>query len=162
MSKPSQEASPVKVCLAAAPGGHLQELLKLRPAYQDFPHFLVTNRAAARADQPVARTYLVRDYGSGGIVRRMVALVAMCVHSVVIYLRERPNVLLTTGPATGLPLAMLVRLRGGLVIFIECSAQVVTPSKSGRQFRRIAHHFFVQWPSLRAHYPDAEYGGLLL
>jgi len=158
----SSPADRLRICLAAAPGGHLEELLRLRPAYEAFAHFLVTNRTGIRGDLPIARTYHVPDYGRGGRVRRTLALTTLFARSFLIYLRERPNVVLTTGPATGLPLALLVRLRGGLVIFIECSAQVVTPSRSGLQFRRIADHFFIQWPALRSHYPDAEYGGLLL
>lgn len=152
----------LRLCLAAAPGGHLDELLSLRPAYADLPHFFVLNRAAARRHDPLGRVWWVPDYGLGGRLRRVVALAQLSIQSVRIYVAERPNALITTGPLTGLPLALLIRARGGRVIFIECSAQVMTPSRSGRLFRFLAHRFFIQWPSLQRHYPNAEHAGLLL
>jgi beta-1,4-N-acetylglucosaminyltransferase len=152
----------LRVALAAAPGGHLTELLSLAPAYADLPHFFVLSRSPARAEDPLGRVYWVADYGPGRLPRRLAALCRLAAASLRIYRTERPNVLLTTGPAVGLPLALLIRARGGRVLFIECSAQVTQPSRSGRLFHPIAQRFFVQWPGLRAHYPRAEYGGPLL
>lgn len=152
----------LRVALAAAPGGHLTELLSLAPAYADLRHFYVISRSPARTDDPLGRVYWVADYGPGRLPRRLAALYRLASASVRIYHAERPNVLLTTGPAVGLPLALLIRARGGRVLFIECSAQVTRPSRSGRLFQPIAQRFFVQWPALRAHYPRAEYGGPLL
>lgn len=86
----------------------------------------------------------------------------MTARSVGIWLRERPNVLISTGPFTGFPLAVLVRASGGKVIYVECSAQVVSPSRSGRAFHRLANRFFVQWETLLPHYARAEYEGPLL
>lgn len=155
--------SPVRVCLTSSAGGHFAELLRLRPAYDDLPHFYVLPRNAARErDRSLGRVHWVADYGKGRLGRRVAAVGALTVRSLVIYLRERPNVVLTTGAATGLPLALLVRAGGGRVIYVECSAQVRTPSRTGRAFRWIAEPFFVQWPALLRHYPRAEYGGLLL
>lgn len=159
----SERLSPVRICLTASAGGHFAELLRLRPAYVDLPHFYMLPRNAARAqDSSIGRVYWVPDYGRGGRWRRIVAIGVLAARSVGIYLRERPNVVLTTGAATGLLLALLVRATGGRVIYVECSAQVRTPSRSGRAFRWIAQPFFVQWPTLLRHYPRSEYGGLLL
>lgn len=152
----------LRVALAAAPGGHLTELLSLAPAYSDLPHFYVISRSPARTDDPLGRVYWVADYGPGRLPRRLAALCQLSATSLRIYFTERPNVLLTTGPAVGLPLALLIRARGGRVLFIECSAQVTNPSRSGRLFHPFAQRFFVQWPALRAFYKRAEYGGPLL
>ena len=159
----SQRLSPVRICLTASAGGHFAELLRLRPAYADLPHFYMLPRNAARAqDSSIGRVYWVPDYGRGVTWRRTAATGELAVRSIAIYLRERPNVVITTGAATGLLVALLVRATGGRVIYVECSAQVRTPSRSGRIFRWIAQPFFVQWPTLTRHYPGCEYGGLLL
>lgn len=102
------------------------------------------------------------DYGRRSAGPRVRALARLALGSLRIWWVERPNVVITTGPFTGFPLAVLVRATGGLVIYVECSAQVVSPSRSGRLFSRLANRFYVQWPALRRHYPKAEYEGLLL
>lgn len=159
----SERLSPVRICLTASAGGHFAELLRLRHAYVDLPHFYVLPHNAARAqDSSIGRVRWVPDYGCGGRWRRTVAIGELAMRSVWIYLWERPNVVLTTGAATGLLIALLVRASGGRVIYVECSAQVRTPSRSGRVFRWVAQPFFVQWPTLLRHYPGSEYGGLLL
>lgn len=150
------------ICLVAAPGGHLTELLNLRPAYEQFPHFFVLNAHDGRTDGRLGRVHHVPDYGVGGPVRRVLAVVRLLGASVRIFLAERPTVLLTTGPATGLGLALLVRATGGNVVYVECSAQVNVPSRSGRAFHHISDRFYVQWPGLLEYYPRAEYHGLLL
>lgn len=159
----SVRLSPVRICLTSSAGGHFAELLRLRPAYVDFPHFYVLPHNAARAQESsIGRVHWVPDYGRGGRWHKTAALSVLAARSVEIFLRERPNVVLTTGAATGLLLAILVRATGGRVLYIECSAQVRTPSRSGRVFRWIAQLLFVQWPTLLRHYPRSEYGGLLL
>jgi len=132
------------------------------PAYENHPHFFVVNSYEGRTDGRLGRVHHVPDYGIGGPVRRVLAAAGLLLCSVRIFLAERPNVLVTTGPATGLVLAVLVRATGGHVVYVECSAQVTVPSRSGRAFRWLAHRFYVQWPTLLEHYPNAEYRGLLL
>lgn len=150
------------ICLAAAPGGHLAELLNLRAAYEPFPHFFVLNAHDGRTDGRLGRVHHVPDYGVGSRARRMLAIARLIAASIRIFVVERPTVLLTTGPATGLALAVLIRATGGHVVYVECSAQVTVPSLSGRAFHRLADRFYVQWPRLLPHYPRAEYHGLLL
>lgn len=150
------------ICLAAAPGGHLAELLSLRPAYEQYPHFYLLNAHEGRTDGRLGRVRHVPDYGVGSPIRRARAVVRLLRASVRIFLEERPTVLLTTGPATGLGLAVLVRATGGHVIYVECSAQVSARSRSGQAFHHLADRFYVQWPDLLEHYPRAEYHGLLL
>lgn len=152
----------IRLCLACAPGGHLAELLSLSQTYERFPRFFVINRGFAGDDLNPCGIYSVSDYGRGTILYRLIAVLRLLVESIVIYLRERPNAILTTGPSTGFFLALLIRANGGKVIFVECSAQVSRLSKSGLLFRFIAHRFFVQWPGLSKRYSGTEYFGLLL
>lgn len=72
---PSRPA--VRVGLAAAAGGHLTELLSLRPAYEEFSHFYVLNRHPARAPDQLGRVYWVPDYGRGDAARRALSMVGL-------------------------------------------------------------------------------------
>jgi glycosyltransferase involved in cell wall biosynthesis len=152
----------LRIALAAAPGGHFAELLRLRPVYSEYSHFYITNPSDVRDAGQLGRVYWVPDYGAGGRIRRKLALLKLVMISMRIWLTERPNVLISTGPFTGFPLALLIRATGGRVIYVECSAQVETPSLSGRLYRYLANRFYVQWPSLLRRYPNATYRGTLL
>jgi len=152
----------LRIALAAAPGGHFAELLRLRPVYSEYTHFYVTNPSGIRDGRRLGRVYWVPDYGVGGGIRRKLVLLKLTMISMRIWLMERPNVLISTGPFTGFPLALLVRATGGRVIYVECSAQVETRSRSGLLYRYLANRFYVQWPSLLRRYPNAIYRGTLL
>ena len=120
------------------------------------------NGGPLKAECRSARVYVMPDYGSGNLMFQAARLLLLMLRSVILFYRERPNVLISTGPLTGIFVAILVRFSGGQVLFVECSAQVTRPSRSGRLFYLISNCFYVQWESLKEYYPAAEYRGLLL
>lgn len=155
-------SSRLRVCLAAAQGGHLAELLTLRQTYEDYDHFYILNDGPLQATCDLARVHIMPDYGSGNPIVRAARLMFLMWRSVVLFVRHHPNVLISTGPLTGIFMALLVRLNGGQVLFVECSAHVTQPSRSGKLFYLISSAFYVQWESLIEYYPNAEYLGPLL
>ena len=163
MGQDNMQLTPkLKICVAAAQGGHLTEILKLQYIYECHNHFYVLNDGPINMEIKSAPVYIMPDYGSGNPILRSFRLLILIYRSVILFYRERPDVIISTGPLTGLFIAILVRLRGGQVLFIECSAQVTHPSRSGRLFYLISNCFYIQWESLKEYYPNAEYRGLLL
>lgn len=73
----------------------------------------------------------------------------------------KPDAVLTSGPSVAVPACALARLVGAKVIFVETGSRVTALSMTGRIMYRIAHLFFVQWPTLQERYPKATYAGRL-
>jgi UDP-N-acetylglucosamine transferase subunit ALG13 len=83
--------------------------------------------------------------GAGRLIWRSLGLV----------LRRRPRLVITSGSGIIVPFCVLARLAGAKIVFIETSARVTGPSRSGRVLARIAHRVIVQWEEMCAVYPGA-------
>lgn len=81
--------------------------------------------------------------------------------SIVIFLRERPDIILTTGAHTAVPMCYIAKLFGKKVVFIESYAKTSSANLSGKLVYPIADLFVVQWEPMQEIYPDAVYGGTL-
>ena len=80
-----------------------------------------------------------------------------------ILLRERPNVILSTGAGPVVPFSLVGRfIFGTRVVFVETVTRFRAPSLTGRMMYRIAHDFFYQWRTLEKFFPKGTYGGPLL
>jgi UDP-N-acetylglucosamine:LPS N-acetylglucosamine transferase len=81
-----------------------------------------------------------------------------------IFLRERPDALISVGAEIAIPAFLVNKLlfrRPSL--YIESLARIGTPSLTGRVLRRLAGRVFVQWPTVLDYYGGAaEYHGRLL
>ncbi|HED05396.1 MAG TPA: hypothetical protein ENI61_01770 [Ignavibacteria bacterium] len=153
-----------KIALCCASGGHYDEMMVIIKGLRYLNKFLVVSRSFSNREEDDSdiQKYYVIDYGDTNFIRKIYKLCILFFQNIWIFYKEKPNVVITTGPATGLILSILVRSIGGKVVFIECSAQVERPSISGRLYYHIAHKFFVQWSPLLKYYPKAIYKGQLL
>lgn len=80
-----------------------------------------------------------------------------------LFRRERPELVVSTGAEIAIPAVCVAKLLRIPVIYVECGAQVRTPSGSGRVIYHLADAFFVQWPELLGAYgPRARYAGSLV
>ena len=79
-----------------------------------------------------------------------------CVHLI---WTASPDLVLVNGPGTCVPVAVLARLSGSRVIFVESWCRVESLSLTGRVLYYVAHRFVVHWPELVDRYPRAEYLG---
>jgi UDP-N-acetylglucosamine:LPS N-acetylglucosamine transferase len=79
-----------------------------------------------------------------------------------IVLKERPDVILSTGAAAGCLLCFLGKLRGAKVIWLDSITNTERLSLSGRMVRYIADLFLVQWSELAVKYKNVEYIGAVI
>lgn len=147
-----------KICFAASSGGHLEELLMLRPLMDRYDSFIVTERTAYRtAVGEIRCRYLLQ------VNRRektcLLKLLVNALRSLRIYWEERPDVVVCTGVLAMVPLCLLYKAFGNKLVFIESFAKVESPTMSGKLLCRFADRFYVQWPEMREHYPEAVYHG---
>ena len=76
-----------------------------------------------------------------------------------LFIKYRPDVIVTTGAHTSVPMSYIGRLFRKKVVFIESYAKRTSPTLSGRLVYPIASTFIVQWETMLEHYPKAKYFG---
>jgi beta-1,4-N-acetylglucosaminyltransferase len=144
-----------KICLASSVGGHLQEMLQLRPVYQQHEHFYILNDRISLPESMQGKTYFIRHS------ERDLLFFWNLWEAFRVFWRERPTHLISTGAGLAVPLALVARAFGIKVMFIETFAAIHRPTLTGRLLYRIANRFVYQWPYLRDHYPAAQYAGTI-
>lgn len=150
----------VKICLACSAGGHLTEMLHLKPCYSKHPHFFLTFKRQDTSELAKAeRTHFVADPG-----RSPVALLRCVAQSLSVLLKERPDVVISTGAGVAIPACYIAKfLLGAKVVFVESFCRIEEPSFSGRIVYPIANLFLVQWPEmLRRYGENAVYRGAIV
>jgi UDP-N-acetylglucosamine:LPS N-acetylglucosamine transferase len=146
------------VLIVCSAGGHLQEALAATAgAVADFavatfrvPH-MTTAPAGARSVH-----YLLDPHVS------LWKYTVNAAQSLVLMLRLRPRVVLTTGAGIAIPCALIGKVLGAKLVFVETVASVERLSRTGEFLYRYADLFIVQWPTLCEGHPRAVYGGCVL
>jgi UDP-N-acetylglucosamine:LPS N-acetylglucosamine transferase len=67
--------------------------------------------------------------------------------------------IVTTGAGVAVPFAVVGRLLGINVVYIESMARVTSPSLTGRMVYLFANTFIVQWPELQKVFKRASWYG---
>lgn len=148
-----------KLCLICSVGGHLTQLQQLAEFYKKFDYFFITEHTAFTADMKTReKVYLMPliNRRQWSFVPRLIFNFA---HSVFILVKERPDVVISTGALNTVPFCFLAKLSGRKLIFIESYAKVNTPTVTGKLIYKIADLFIIQWQQLSKFYPKAVIGG---
>lgn len=152
----------LRICLAGSGGGHVRQLIDLEPAWRDQDYFFVTESSAlgrslaARHPVRFVHHYALGQARIGKAGLMIKGAIVNLFQSIRIVLRERPDVVVSTGAGTVFMTALFARLLGARFILIESFARFDAPSKYARIARRIATHVVVQSAPLKTIWPDAE------
>ena len=133
-----------KILAIASGGGHWVQLLRMRPAFEGHDVVFVTVDAAYGEDLDGDRLLVVNDatrWNKLGLVRLALRLL-------MILLRERPAVIISTGAAPGFIALRLGKLLGARTIWLDSVANVERLSMSGENISRHADLCLTQWAHL--------------
>jgi len=149
----------LRICLAASAGGHTSQLLKLAESWKGYETFCVTTTGVV--------TEKLRKYGKvyavGECNREHLLLVFLVlIRCINIILRERPDIVMSSGAAVGCIMCFLGKLLSAKIVWLDSITNVERISLSGRMVRHIADLFLVQWPELVEQYSDVEYVGAVI
>lgn len=133
-----------RVLAVASGGGHWVQLLRLRPALEGCDVAWVTVHDGYRADTGGGRFFRVPDATRWD--RLGVARLALRIAWIV--LRERPDVIVSTGAAPGLLALACGRVLGARTVWIDSIANVEKLSLSGERAGRFADLWLTQWPEV--------------
>ncbi len=150
---------PRRALLVCSPGGHLLQLLSLRPAWEDMERTWIT-LAAPDSD------HLLRDepkvLARGPTNRSLRALLSNLGLAWRTVRRERPDAILSTGAALAVPFFLVGKLHGARLIYVESLTRTDGLSLAGRLVYPLADAFFVQWPEAGGRRRRARFAGRLL
>ena len=149
-----------KVLFISSLGGHLTQLLQLKPLFKEYEYHIITEKSIITEDLKKQYNMSFLAYGARNYLFRYIFKFSYNIFkSFYYFLREKPDVIVTTGAHTAVPMCYIAKLFGKKVIFIESFAKTSTPTISGKLIYPIADLFIVQWQGMKVHYPKAIYGG---
>lgn len=148
----------LKIVFAASSGGHLEQLLMLKPLMEKYDSVFVTEKTEYNTGKTDVKTYYLSQINRKEILF-IPKLIGNTFRSLRIMIKERPKVMITTGVLAIVPLALLMKLFGGKLIYLESFAKVTSKTLSGKLLYRFADRFYVQWEEMLKLYPNAIYKG---
>jgi UDP-N-acetylglucosamine:LPS N-acetylglucosamine transferase len=150
----------MRALLVCSPGGHLQQMLALEPAWRGYERAWVTlpgadsgSLLADEAEVTIAHSPTNRSIKN---LLRNTLLAWRLLR------RRRPDVILSTGAGLAVPFFLIGRLLGIRLVYVESVTRTESLSLSGRLVYPLASRFFVQWPAVAERFGRAEYAGGIL
>lgn len=146
-------ASAIRVLAVASGGGHWVQLFRLRRAWEGCAvSFLTTTgefRDEAEADAAARgeirpRYYVVPEANRWQKLRLIRAALSL----LLVMLRVRPHVVVSTGAAQGYMAIRLGKLMGARTIWVDSIANAGELSMSGKMAGKHADHWLTQWEDL--------------
>jgi UDP-N-acetylglucosamine:LPS N-acetylglucosamine transferase len=151
-----------KVLFISSTGGHLNELLQLKPLFSKYDYHIITEKD--KTNEYLKEEYKNRvsylPYGTRSkLFSYIFKYTYLCFKSVYLYIKIRPKYIVTTGTHTAGPMCYLGKLFGSKIIYIETYANRNRKTATGKLIYPIADLFIVQWEEMQKLYPNAVYGG---
>lgn len=151
-----------KVLFIASTGGHLNELMQLAPLFEKYDYHIITEKD--KANEILKEKYGEKldflPYGTRAkIVSYFFKYFYLCLKTVYLYFKIRPEVIITTGTHTAGPMCILGKIGRSKIIYIETFANINKKTATGKLIYPIADLFIVQWEEMLKLYPKAVYGG---
>ena len=151
-----------KVLFIASTGGHLNELMQLKPIFNKYDYSIVTEKdksTLSLKDEYGKRIHYMIYGTKDHLFTYIFKFIANCFISLFLFIRIRPKVIVTTGTHTAVPICYIGKLFGSKIIFIETFANRNTKTLAGKIVYPIADVFIVQWEEMLKLYPKAIFGG---
>ena len=133
-----------KVLALASGGGHWVQLLRLRPALAGCRVIYATVSEGYRVDVAGERFVTIPDASRWD----RIALLRCCWKILLLMLRERPDVVISTGAAPGYFAIRFGKLLRARTVWVDSVANVDELSLSGRKAGPHADLWLTQWPHL--------------
>ncbi len=133
-------------------GGHLSQLLQLRPWWENHERCWVT------FDLPDARSKLVGEElipAHHPTTRNVVNVARNATLALSVVGDYRPDVVISNGAGVALPFFAVARARGIPTVYLEVYDRVGSRTLTGRLCRPLSSRFLVQWPEQQALYADS-------
>jgi UDP-N-acetylglucosamine:LPS N-acetylglucosamine transferase len=133
-----------KVLAVASAGGHWKQLILLKASFDDCSTVYVTTLSGLPEQSGITNYNVVLDSNQNEKLAVLYSLFQL----LFIFIRVRPDVVITTGASPGVLAIVLGRLFFSKTIWIDSIANSQKLSMGGSISKRLAHKVIVQWESL--------------
>lgn len=151
-----------KVMFISSMGGHLTELLQLKSIFKNYDYQIVTEKHKSTIWLKSRYKSKIKYLSTGNrknMIKYIFTLPYNVVKSIILFLKFKPDVVVTTGAHTCVAICYLAKLFKKKVIYIESFANIETKTLTGKLVYKIADLFIVQWSSMKKLYPKAHVWG---
>jgi UDP-N-acetylglucosamine:LPS N-acetylglucosamine transferase len=136
-----------KILAISSPGGHWIQLNKICNTLEDQFDVVYATPAAdytSSTKEGVKKVYAVTDASADSKLK----LIPLTLNILFILIRERPNIIISTGAAPGVMAVLLCKFLPIKTIWIDSIANVKVLSRSGRMVKKHADLVVTQWEEL--------------
>ena len=143
----------IKVCLVGSSGGHLTHLYMLKPFWKNKERFWVTfDKADAQSlleGEKMYPCYFPTNRNIKNLIRNTFLAIK-------ILIKEKPNLIVSSGAAVAVPFFWLGKLFGAKTIYIEVFDRIDKSTLTGKLVYPVTDKFIVQWDEMKDVYKKSE------
>lgn len=142
-----------KICLVSSSGGHLAQLYLLKPTWSEYERFWVS------FDKEDARSLLEGEvfypcyYPTNRNIKNLIRNSFLAFR---LLLKEKPDIILSSGAAVAVPFFYLGKLFGAKTIYIEVIDRFDKLTLTGKLVYPVADKFIVQWEEMEKLFAKTE------
>lgn len=116
-----------KVMFISSTGGHLTELLNLKPLFEKYDYYIVTEKD--KTNENLKEIYKDKmfylPYGTRSHLFKYVFIYSyLILKTIFLYFKIHPKVIVTTGTHTAGPMCYLGKIFGSKIVYIETFANI--------------------------------------
>ena len=147
-----------KVLFISSTGGHLRELMQLKSIFTQYDFHIVT-------EKDETTLYLKNEYKNkvdflpygtrSKLFKYIFIYLYLILKSLILFFKINPNIIVSTGTHTAIPMCYIGKLFNKKIIYIETFANITKRTLSGKIVYPIADLFIVQWNEMKKLYPKA-------
>ena len=148
-----------KICLVSSSGGHFEQLLCLRKLSEDYDCFIQKKKTKYNKNDKKINHYIMQVNRKEPLF--LLKMIGIFNKSLYILLKENPDIIISTGALSSIPMMILGHILKKKVIYLESFAKINSPTMTGKFIykHKVADRFYVQWETMKEIYPDAIYLG---
>lgn len=143
-----------KICFIASTGGHFEQLMMLKPLMDKYNSFVVTEKTDYSVFNSKMQFYYLKQVNRHEL-NFIFYMIFNIIKTILIFLKEKPNIVISTGALSTIPMCIIAKLLGKRLIFIESFAKITSPTLTGKLLYRFADQFYIQWEEMKEFYPNA-------
>ena len=130
-----------KICFVSSSGGHWEQLQKLKPLADKYEGFFVTEKT--QFDAPLASYFMMQTDLKDKLMP--LKMLVNSVKALKIWIKEKPDLIITTGTMVAYPFYLLSVICKKKFIFIETFGRANMPTVAGKLMEKHSDMFIVQW-----------------